>query len=234
VACPECGPTLDWTGPDGSTCGTPALEACVAALDAGRLVAVKGIGGYHLVCDAASNLAVARLRRLKPRPSKPLAVMLPLAGADGLDAVRRVAMPTPAEAALLRSPERPIVLVAKRPGAYAGIARPGPGELGVMLPYSPLHALLLARLRRPLVATSANLSGEPVLTEGDEVEARLAHLVEGCLHHDRPIVRPADDPVWRSVGGRPRPLRIGRGCAPAESTLATARSPGPCSPSARI
>jgi hydrogenase maturation protein HypF len=222
VACPECGPTLDWTGPDGSTCGTPALEACVAALDAGRLVAVKGIGGYHLVCDAASNLAVARLRRLKPRPSKPLAVMLPLAGADGLDAVRRVAMPTPAEAALLRSPERPIVLVAKRPGALPESLAPGLGELGVMLPYSPLHALLLARLRRPLVATSANLSGEPVLTEGSEVEARLAHLVEGCLHHDRPIVRPADDPVWRSVGGRPRPLRIGRGCAPAELELATA------------
>lgn len=223
VACASCGPRLDWRGP---ACESPdgaeaAPRACVASLAAGRLVAVKGIGGYHLVCDAADEAAIARLRRLKPRPTKPLAVMFPLEGADGLDALRRAARPTDAEARLLLSPQRPIVLVAKLPGALPDSLAPGLAELGVMLPYSPLHALLLADLRRPLVATSANISGEPVLTDGDDVETRLAHLVEGCLHHDRPIVRPADDPVWRTIGGQPRPLRMGRGNAPAEIDLAT-------------
>lgn len=223
VACPACGPQLAWQGAAGTApeTGAGALQACIASLSSGRLVAVKGIGGYHLVCDATDEAAIARLRRLKPRPGKPLAVMFPLAGADGLDALRRAARPTEAEAQLLSSPQRPIVLVAKRADALPELLAPGLAEIGAMLPYSPLHALLLDELQRPLVATSANISGEPVLTDGDEVEARLAHLVEGCLHHDRPIVRPADDPVWRTVGRRPRPLRLGRGSAPAEIDLAT-------------
>jgi hydrogenase maturation protein HypF len=223
VACPRCGPQLAWTAPGTApiTSTEAALRACVTALSTGQLVAVKGIGGYHLVCDAADETAIERLRRLKPRPTKPLAVMFPLEGNDGLDALRRATAPTDAEAMLLQSPQRPIVLVRKRPGALPEVLAPGLAELGVMLPYSPLHALLLADLRRPLVATSANISGEPVLTDGLEVESRLAHLVQGCLHHDRAIVRPADDPVWRSTGGLPRPLRIGRGCAPAELDLVT-------------
>jgi hydrogenase maturation protein HypF len=222
VACPACGPGLQWVVPGQPSVSDTeaALEACVAALAAGRLIAVKGIGGYHLVCDARNEQAIARLRRLKPRPAKPLAVMFPLEGADGLAAVRRAAEPTDAEAALLCSPERPIVLLRKRPGALPEALAPGLAELGAMLPYSPLHALLLGDLQRPLVATSANISGEPVLTEGGDVENRLAHLIEGCLHHDRPIVRPADDPVWRTTGGRPRPLRVGRGGAPVELPLA--------------
>ncbi len=223
VACAACGPRLAWQAPAQAppAYDEAALAACVASLAAGRLVAVKGIGGYHLVCDATDEAAITRLRRLKPRPSKPLAVMFPLEGADGLDALRSATRPTDAEASLLLSPQRPIVLVEKRTGALPEALAPGLAELGVMLPYSPLHALLLADLRRPLVATSANISGEPVLTDGDQVETRLAHLVEGCLHHDRPIVRPADDPVWRTVGGRPRPLRLGRGSAPSEIDLAT-------------
>ncbi len=223
VACPDCGPALSWSGPDGARIEAthPALDACVAAIEDGRLVAVKGIGGYHLVCDARNEAAIDRLRTLKPRPAKPLAVMFPLAGDDGLDAVRAAAEPTGEEARRLLSPERPIVLVRKRPGGLPEALAPGLQELGVMLPYSPLHALLLSRLCRPLVATSGNLSGEPVLTEGDEVESRLAHLVEGCLHHDRPIVRPADDSVWRRCGGRLRPIRIGRGRAPVEIDLPT-------------
>ena len=222
VACPVCGPRLNWSGPGAANGlqGQAALAACIDAIAAGRLVAVKGIGGYHLVCDAASEPAIARLRRLKPRPTKPLAVMFPLAGADGLDQVRAAADPTAEEAALLRSPQRPIVLLARRRAALSEELAPGLAELGVMLPYSPLHALLLDALGRPLVATSANISGEPVLTCGAEVEQRLAHLVEGCLHHDRPIVRPADDPVWRRSAGALRPLRIGRGGAPAEIELA--------------
>jgi hydrogenase maturation protein HypF len=223
VACPSCGPRVRWSASRGTGGETEeaALSACIAALEAGRLVAVKGIGGYHLVCDAANDEAIARLRRLKPRPTKPLAVMFPLAGADGLELVRRAAAPTAQEAELLLSPQRPIVLVARRTGTLPDALAPGLSELGVMLPYSPLHALLLDALGRPLVATSANVSGEPVLTEAGEVETRLSHLVEGCLHHDRPIVRPADDPVWRRSAGALRPLRIGRGCAPAELELAT-------------
>lgn len=224
VACPACGPQLSWTEARAEPVHLTesALAAAAAALTAGKLVAVKGIGGYHLVCDATDETAIARLRRLKPRPTKPLAVMFPLEGGDGLDALRRAVAPTTAEAELLRSPQRPIVLARKRADALPDALAPGLAELGVMLPYSPLHALLLEQLQRPLVTTSANISGEPVLTDAGEVETRLAHLVEGCLHHDREIVRPADDPVWRSTGGRPRPLRIGRGCAPAELELATA------------
>ncbi|HUG99862.1 MAG TPA: carbamoyltransferase HypF [Gammaproteobacteria bacterium] len=223
VACPACGPRLEWTAPGAAPLLSTeaALRACVAALAAGRLVAVQGIGGYHLVCDAANEAAIARLRRLKPRPTKPLAVMCPLEGDDGLAALHRIAVPTDAEVALLRSVQRPIVLVRRRPGTLPAALAPGLAELGVMLPYSPLHALLLGDLRRPLVATSANISGEPVLTGRADVESRLAHLVEGCLHHDRPIVRPADDPVWRSIGRRPRPLRLGRGSAPVELELVT-------------
>jgi hydrogenase maturation protein HypF len=223
VACPRCGPRLEWAAPGGTSAlsGEDALRACVAALAEGRLVAVKGIGGYHLMCDAASEEAIARLRRLKPRPAKPLAVMFPLAGIDGLNAVRAAADPSPAESRLLLSYQRPIVLVRKRPGVLPEGIAPGLVEIGAMLPYSPLHALLLGDLGRPLVATSANISGEPVLTQGSDVKTRLSHLLEGCLQHDRPIVRPADDPVWRTTGGMPRPLRIGRGCAPAELDLRT-------------
>ncbi len=96
---------------------------------------------------------------------------------------------------------------------------PGLAEMGVMLPYSPLHHLLLNDFGGPLLATSANISGEPVLTDNAEVEQRLAHVAEACLHHDRPIERPADDPVFRSIAGRPRPIRLGRGFAPGELTL---------------
>ena len=221
IACPACGPSLNWVGPDGArvTDTTGALRACVAAVQAGRLVAVKGIGGYHLVCDAANTSAVERLRRLKPRPTKPLAVMFPLEGRDGLEAVYRCTEPTAEEAALLLSPVRPIVLVRRRDAVLSPALAPGLAELGAMLPYSPLHALLLTRIGGPVVASSANVSGEPVLTEATDVETRLAHLVDGCLHHDRPIARPADDPVWRRVGGRLRPVRLGRGCAPAELPL---------------
>ena len=222
LACPVCGPRLSLR----SAAGEPvddtegALAACVAALRAGQIVAVKGIGGYHLMCDATDAAAVARLRAHKPRPDKPLAVMVAMAGADGLEAVRRVAEPTPEEAALLRDPMRPIVLARRRPGSpLAEAIAPGLAEVGLMLPYSPLHHLLLREVGGPLVATSGNVSGEPVLTEAGEIEARLGHAVDAFLHHDRPILRPADDALFRRLAGAMRPLRLGRGCAPAELTL---------------
>lgn len=197
-----------------------ALAQALATLRAGRIIAVKGIGGYHLMCDARNDIAIARLRARKPRPHKPLAVMVPARGADGLDVVRTLAELTPEHEQWLRDPMRPIVLVNKK--VHAPLSRriaPGLREVGVMLPYTPLHHLLLDAFGGPLVATSANVSGEPVLTENDDVQQRLAAVAEAFLHHDRPIERPADDPVYRVIAGFARPLRHGRGSAPLELAL---------------
>jgi len=222
VACPACGPQVSWAVPETNEAQqeTAALDAAIAALRGGRVVAVKGIGGYHLMCDAGSFEAVATLRQRKQRPDKPLAVMFPLAGSDGLDVVRRYASVRDAESELLASPVRPIVLVEQRPDcALADNVAPGLREIGAFLPYSPLHQLLLEAFGKPLVATSGNISGEPVLTANEEAAERLQPVADAFLHHDRPIVRPADDPVFRRIGGCMRPLRLGRGCAPAELTL---------------
>jgi hydrogenase maturation protein HypF len=222
VACPACGPRLQFVAPGIATDhdNAAALTQAVAALRAGRIVAVKGIGGYHLICDARNDIAIARLRAKKPRPHKPLAVMVPACGADGLEAVRALAELTPEHEHWLRDPVRPIVLVPKK--LHAPLSQriaPGLHEVGIMLPYSPLHHLLLDEFGGPLVATSGNISGEPVLTENDDVTRRLAHVAEAFLHHDRPIQRPADDPVYRVIAGFARPLRHGRGSAPLELAL---------------
>ena len=217
VACAECGPTLEFDGVVGNEA---ALRGAVAALNDGRIVAVKGIGGYHLLCDAANEAAVARLRARKRRPHKPLAVMFPLAGGDGLATLQRHANPDDAEARALVSPVRPIVLVRARPdsGLAANVA-PGLDTIGAFLPYSPLHQLLLDDFGAPLVATSGNISGEPVLTDAQEAQDRLADVADAFLHHDRRIVRPADDSVYRRVGASVRPMRLGRGAAPLEIDL---------------
>lgn len=222
VACPNCGPSLQYHAPDSTLIGqsTAALAAAVAALRGGCIIAVKGVGGYHLMCDAGNSSAVERLRECKPRPHKPLAVMFPWRGVDGLDVVRAMLDPTEAQAELLRDPIRPIVLVRQHTRQLLSrhIA-PGLNEVGAFLPYSPLHHLLLDDFAAPLVATSANISGEPVLTANAEVEQRLSHVAEAFLHHNRPIARPADDPVYRVIAGRARPLRLGRGNAPLELVL---------------
>lgn len=219
IACPQCGPRLEYrAGADDRRFAAAALAAGLAALRAGKILAVKGIGGYHLLCDAASSKAVAMLRQRKRRPDKPLAVMVPfeaepttlcgLAHVDG------------AHLAILRDPMRPIVLVPKRPdcGLAPEIA-PGCADIGVLLPYSPLHHLLLTDFKAPLVATSGNIAGEPVLTDAAMAERRLAPIADAFLHHDRPILRPADDPVYRIIAGKPRPMRLGRGNAPLELEL---------------
>ena len=219
VACPACGPSLTFKPrvPAETIEEADALDATLARLRRGDIVAVKGIGGYHLMCDAQNAAAVGALRRRKQRPAKPFAVMFPLGGADGLKRVREYARVSSAEGQLLAGPARPIVLLRRRDDANlaAGIA-PGLCEIGTFLPYSPLHQLLLQAFDGPLVATSGNVSGEPVLTDNAEAERRLAPIADAFLHHDRPIVRPADDPVYRTIAGRARPFRIGRGCAPLE------------------
>jgi hydrogenase maturation protein HypF len=219
VACPVCGPRLAFeAGSSRRLVGEAALDACVSALAAGQVVAVKGIGGYHLMCDAASSAAVGTLRARKRRPHKPLAVMFPRDA--GLAAVQRTAHLDDVHRAMLLDPMRPIVLLRTREdAAIAPEVAPGCSEVGAMLPYSPLHHLLLEGFGAPLVATSGNLTGEPVLTDNAEATARLAHVADAFLHHDRPIARPADDPVYRVVAGVARPLRIGRGNAPLEIDL---------------
>lgn len=228
VACPECGPSvwLDESGelsgmhPAQPAQGENALARAVEVLRRGGVLAVKGIGGYHLLCDARSDTAVERLRVRKRRPAKPLAVMFPEGATDPLEQVRQAVLLSGAEAQLLTCAARPIVLARKRPEAVlAAQVAPGLDEVGVFLPYSPLHHLLLSDFGGPVVATSGNLSGEPVLTEVEQARAGLAHVVDAMLHHDRPIARPADDSVVRSTLGRVRTLRWGRGLAPRELEL---------------
>jgi len=221
LACPVCGPQLHFHQLDCHLHETAAaLIAGLQALREGKIVAVKGIGGYHLFGLAEDAAVVSRLRANKPRPAKPLAVMFPWQGADGLAAVRAQVELSAVEAALLSDPIRPMVLVRKKSTAtLCSQIAPGLNEVGILLPYSPLHHLLLAALKQPVMATSANLSGEPVLTDNIEVEQRLNHVADAYLHHNRPILRPADDAVFKVIDGTPRPWRLGRGEAPLELTV---------------
>lgn len=221
IACPVCGPSVQFkNGQCELTEGETALAQTLAVLRSGGTVAVRGIGGYHLMCDAANEGAVRLLRERKHRPHKPLAVMLPQTGTDGCDAVRRVAVASERELALLRDPRRPIVLCrARADNGLAPSIAPGLEELGLFLPYSPLHHLILDAFGGPLVATSGNISGEPVLTEPSDAQRRLGVVADAFLHHNRPIRRPADDSLVRLIADRGRPLRIGRGMAPLELAL---------------
>ena len=203
IACPACGPRL--TLLDARTGrripgGVPEAAALVAA---GRILAVKGLGGFHLVCDPFDRAAVARLRRTKARRTKPLALM-----ARDLAAVRRFAAVGPAERELLLSPRRPIVLL--RRTAELPLIAPGLDEVGVMLPYTPLHRLLLAPLG-VVVATSSNPKDAPIIR--DEAEG-VRGLCDAILTHDRPIAMRADDSVVKVVSGRPLFVRRARGYVP--------------------
>lgn len=222
VACPVCGPRL-----------SHPLETVLAALGEGRIVALKGVGGFHLLCDALNPGAVATLRARKERGGKPFAVM----ALNAASAARWTDM-APAERAALESPERPIVLLTARPGLPEGLF-PGLDTLGVMLPPSPLHYLLFheaagrpagtAWLEREhkmlLVATSANPGGEPLVTGDEEARARLAGIADLVVTHDRAIVTRCDDSVVRVVAGAPRFLRRARGYTPRVLALARALPP---------
>jgi hydrogenase maturation protein HypF len=210
VCCPACGPTLRLLDRDGrATDGDPLAEAA-ARLRAEAVVAVKGLGGYHLAADAAAEPAVAALRARKHREDKPFAVMV----AD-LDGARSLCRVDPAEEAMLASPRRPIVLLRRLPGAaVAESVAPGNRSLGVMLPYTPLHHLLLAEVGRPIVLTSGNVSDEPIAYRDADALERLGGIADWFLAHDRPIHVRADDSVVRGFRGRELPLRRSRGFAP--------------------
>ncbi|MFV9616456.1 MAG: carbamoyltransferase HypF, partial [Gammaproteobacteria bacterium] len=221
VACPVCGPSLTFLMAEVIINNNEeALKKAVEVIREGKVIAVKGIGGYHLMCDATNTKAVARLRKNKPRPDKPLAVMFPAPLDNPFEVAEKSVTLSEYDKSFLLQPARPILLVEKnKKSALSDQLAPALNEVAMMLPYSPLHHLLLNDFARPLVATSANISGEPVLIANIDVEKRLAHVVDACLHHNRPIERPADDPVYRTIAGKARPIRIGRGAAPLELTL---------------
>lgn len=212
-ACPKCGPKLELWNAEGRTLAREheALLATAEAVRAGQIAAVKGLGGFHLLVDARNEEAVSELRTRKRREEKPFALMLPT-----YEAVLRYCETTEVERRLLRSPESPIVLM-KRSRPDDGLAReiaPRNPYLGAMLPYTPLHHLLLHELGFPVVATSGNLSEEPICIEEHEAVRRLHGIADVFLVHNRPILRHADDSVVREMGGREMVIRRARGFAP--------------------
>ncbi len=210
TACPECGPRLSMP-----------VDQVVQALRAGRIVAIKGIGGYHLACDARDASAVTTLRARKQRGAKPFALM-----AADLATAREVAVIDGTAEALLTSPARPIVILPALDASLVADVAPGTGTLGVMLPYAPLHHLLFdAGAPGLLVMTSGNLADEPICIDPAEAEQRLAGMADMFVHHDRPIHVACDDSVTRVVTGSPQPVRRSRGYAPMPLTLPVAGPP---------
>ncbi len=210
VCCPACGPHLRLLDRQGREAGGDPLAQAAALLRAGAVVAVKGLGGYHLAADAASEPAVATLRARKYREDKPFAVMV----AD-VAAARRLCLVDRPEEALLASPRRPIVLLRRHPDAKVAVAvAPGNRSLGLLLPYTPLHHLLVAEVGRPIVLTSGNVSDEPIAYRDDEALERLARIADWFLVNDRPIHMRTDDSVVRVLGGLELPLRRSRGWVP--------------------
>jgi hydrogenase maturation protein HypF len=215
IACHDCGPTLRSSRP-----GDPVAVAA-SALDRGEIVALRALGGYQLLCDARSDDAVGRLRDRKRRPEKPFAVMV-----SDLDAARRLADVDEAEAAALTSPARPIVLCrARADHGLTDRVAPGNPLIGVMLPSTPIHHLLLAARPDLIVCTSANLGGEPIAWRDADLDRVVRPMSDVVLDHDRPIAGPADDSVVRIVAGAISPIRRARGYAPVPVPFEGARRP---------
>ena len=211
-ACSVCGPRVWLVGADGSEIVSPdPVKTCIDRLLAGDIMAIKGIGGFHLSVDATNESAVMRLRERKHRYGKPLAVMV-----RDLETARGVCHLTEAEEALLTTPARPIVLATKRDGSgIAPSVAPGIPWLGVFLPYAPLQHLLFADSRvHALVMTSANLSEEPIAIDNDEALTRLGKIADAFLMHDREILQRTDDSVVALVDGAPQLIRRARGFVP--------------------
>jgi len=212
-ACPQCGPQISWHAATGEhlACDDPIM-ATIQALNDGRIVAIRGMGGFHLVVDGGSESAVALLRQRKQRKSKPLAIMV-----ANLASAGEICQLSPVAIEILTSPARPIVLLPKKKTvSLAANLAPGMGEMGIMLPYTPLHHLLFATPGCPptLVMTSGNRNGEPLSTGNDEAISRLGKIADFFLLHNREIVTRVDDSVIRVMQGRPRVLRRARGFVP--------------------
>jgi hydrogenase maturation protein HypF len=221
-ACPRCGPNLEFWNAAGEAlfCGAEALLAAVFALRSGKIVAVKGLGGFHLMAAAQNDSAIRALRERKQREEKPFALMFP-----SLVMAKRFCEISSLEKRLLRSPEAPIVLLDRlRSPALSPLIAPNNPCLGVMLPCTPLHHLLMAQLQFPVVATSGNASDEPICTDETEAVKRLYGIADVFLVHNRPIVRHVDDSVVRVMLGRETVLRRARGYAPLPVQINATRS----------
>lgn len=214
VSCPACGPHVSFCKADGQVISEreDALEQTLQRLVEGKIIAIKGLGGFHLVCDATNESAVAELRSRKQRPAKPLAVM-----AADMTMAQKLVQGSEFEWQLLSSKERPITLMQKQDQPTIELAAsvaPGIDKLGIFLPYTPLHHLLLTKLQRPIVATSANRSGEPIITEKRDIILHLGRVVDGILDHNRAIINGCDDSVVQSVRDEIQIMRMARGYAP--------------------
>jgi hydrogenase maturation protein HypF len=210
-ACPVCGPQLSLVETDGNLLSVEdEIAETVRLLQKGKILAIKGLGGFHLACDATDEKAVRRLRERKHRPAKPMAVMMAT-----LEQIRTHCVVSDEEERLLTSSQCPIVLLRWKDGSTVSpLVAPGNRYLGVMLPYTPLHHVLLREIGRPLVMTSGNLSEEPIAVENEEALSRLRGIADYFLLHNREIYARYDDSVWMVVDDRPQPLRRSRGYAP--------------------
>jgi hydrogenase maturation protein HypF len=209
TACPRCGPCLQLTDKHGAGIPGDPLKAAAQALRDGKVLALKGLGGFQLLADATQEAVVRTLRERKQRPHKPLAVM-----ARDVKQARECCRISDGEAALLQSPAGPIVLLERVAGVLPDLLAPGLDTLGVLLPTTPLHHLLMHELDAPVVCTSGNLSDEPICIDNDEARERLHAIADLFLVHDRPVVRAVDDSVARVIDGGPQVLRLARGYAP--------------------
>ncbi|AOM83672.1 [NiFe] hydrogenase metallocenter assembly protein HypF [Salisediminibacterium beveridgei] len=213
IACPACGPSLKYhsmsrTG-EGNLENEPALSRTIRDLEEGKTVAIKGLGGFHFACDAKNSQAVRQLRRRKKRPTKPFAVMV-----NSIDSARQFALVSEEEESLLKSAEAPVVVMQKkeRTGLSEAVA-PGMTSIGLFLPSTPLHALIMEKFDA-LVMTSGNLSGEPMFFDEEDVLERGHHLVDSMLFHNRKIARPIDDSVMEVRDGQTHFYRRARGFVP--------------------
>jgi hydrogenase maturation protein HypF len=210
-ACPVCGPSLGLTNEEGTKIAAEdEISAVVQLLREGKILAIKGLGGFHLACDATNEEAVWRLRQRKGRPAKPMAVMMAT-----MEEIETHCLVSCEEEELLTSSQRPIVLLPwKDESTVSSLVAPGNRHLGVMLPYTPLHHVLLSEMGRPLVMTSGNISEEPIAIDNKEAHARLRDIADYFLLHNRDIYARYDDSVWMVVEGKAQPLRRSRGYAP--------------------
>jgi hydrogenase maturation protein HypF len=223
IACPRCGPRLELRDSGGATLaeGDAAITQCARAIRHEAIVAIKGLGGFQLLADARNEEAVQRLRARKRREEKPFALMY-----SSLEAAGHDVLIGPLEAGLLESPQAPIVLLGRRRlSTLAPSVAPGNPLLGIMLPYTPLHHLLMAEFDFPIVATSGNRADEPIAIDEEDALVRLAGIADMFLTHDRPIARPMDDSVARVVLGREQVLRRARGYAPLPIALERSMPP---------
>lgn len=217
ISCYDCGPKLSLLNAQGNTYAKDeeAIRKACTLIEQGHTIAIKGLGGFHLVCDATNDKAVESLRQKKNRPTKPLAVMFP-----DMKSIIKNCKIGPKDKHLILSYERPIVIVDKNADkSLASSIAPGIDRVGVFLPYTPLHYRILGILNRPLVATSANMSDEPIIIDDDRLLKKISSLVHSVLTHDREIVNACDDSVIMSTGEKSLLLRMARGYAPRSMPL---------------